>query len=256
MNRRLSLRRAVVQAVRFAAAAWRRAPVGLVLTTMGLLIPALIGRAQLGMGEAVAIFVAQFVALLVGWTLLLRATVRANEGPLGGLAGDAVRVLASNLLCSLFLSLIVVILGLVLVGMAGATGLAPGEDMTMAVASSLSGTGWKNFVVLALLIAALLLLISLWARLLPAGPASVADRRVVSLGLLGRTRGWGLKPVAGAVVVLLPIVLLSAALFASNARGGWIDWLWAGVLGLIQMPLLAGYAAALWRAATPEGDHP
>lgn len=256
MSRSLSLRRAVVQAVRFAASAWRRAPVGLALMTAGLLVPALVGRAEIGVGEAVLILTAQVLALLVGWTLMLRAAVRDIEGPFGGLLGDALRVLASNLLSGLFLSLILLIVGLVLLGIAGASGLAPGEDLQMAAAASLSVSGWQGFVILALEIAALLLLLSLWARLLPAGPATVADRRVVSLAMLGRTRGWGLKPAIGALVVLLPTVLATGALFAMEAHGGWIDWVWAGVCGLIQTPLLAGYATALWRDATPEGDRP
>jgi len=221
------------------------------LLLLGLLVPNIIGDAVLPMGAAIPLLIGQLAALLVGWTGLVRAA--QGQTGLAGLGLDSIRVLGASVLNSLFLALIAMILGLVLIGTAGATGLAAGDDLNMVVQSAAVIGGWKAFVLLALEVAALLLMLTLTARLLPAGPASVAERRVISLAVLGWTRGSGVKPAVGLVGVLLPSILLALSALLVPSSGDWIDWIWAGVLAFIQFPLLAAFATSLWRVVRPEG---
>ena len=247
----VSLGSSLMEAGQLVARAWRTAPIACGLLTVAMLVPTLVGAREVPIWAALPLVLAQMAALFVGWTLLLR-TAQQRPG-FAGIGADALRVLGSGLLCGLFLTLIIMVLGLVLLGVAGATGLAEGDDLTMATQAVVADGGWKTFVLLALGIAAVLLVLTLSARLMVAGPATVASGRVVSLASLGFTRGSGLKPAAGLLVALAPTLLLAlSALLVPNV-GGWIDWVWAGVLGFVQMPLLAGYATGLWRTSLPVG---
>jgi len=248
----VSLRSSLAEAGQAALRAWRLAPLSCGLLTAAMLIPTLVGSQPISIGLAAPLALGQAAAIIVGWTLLLRFA--QDRSGLAGSATDAVKILASILLSSLFLSLIVVVLGVVLLGVAGATGLAEGEDLAMATQAVVVDGGWKTFVLLVLEIAAVLLVLTLSARLMAAGPATVASGRIVSLAALGFTRGSGLRPAAGLLAALAPTILLAASALLLPWTGGWIDWVWAGVLGFIQAPLLAGYATGLWRAASREGE--
>ncbi len=251
MSGHLGLRQLLATVPSRAVQTVRRGPIACGLLLLGLLVPNFVGDAVLLMGAAIPLLIGQLAALLVGWTGLLRAA-QGRTG-VAGVGLDSIRVLSASTLNSLFLALIAMILGLVLIGTAGATGLGAGDDLTMVVQSAAVIGGWKAFVLLALEVAALLLMLTLTARLLPAGPASVAERRVISLAVLGWTRGSGLKPAVGLAVVLLPSILLALnALLVPNSDG-WIDWIWAGVLAFMQFPLLAAFSTALWHVVRPEG---
>lgn len=246
----LSLKSTLSEAFRFAATAWRRAPIDCGLMTAAMVMPILVGVVALPALAVLALTGVQAALILVGWTGLLRAGQ--------GLAGrtpvkDVLRLLGSSLLNGLFLALILIVVGIVLLGVAGATGLAQGDDLTMAAQASITDGGWKTFVLLTLEIAALLLILTLSARLMAAGPATIAEQRVVSLGALGVTRGSGLKPAAGLIAALAPLILLGLSALITPIGLQWIDWVWAGVLGFIQAPLLAGFATGLWRAAQVQG---
>lgn len=247
----LSLRSSLAEAGRFAVRSWRTATVACVLLTVAMLVPTLVGERAVSVWVGLPLALGQALAILVGWTALLRAA----QGRLdrGGIGGDSVRVLGASLLNTLFLALIVIVLGIVLLGVAGATGLADGDDLTMMAQAVAADGGWKTYILLALEIAALLLVLTLSARLMAAGPATVANGRVVSLAVLGFTRGSGVKPAAGLIAVLAPTILLALSALVLPQVSGWIDWVWAGVLGFIQMPLLAGYATGLWRSSRPVG---
>jgi hypothetical protein len=208
---------------------------------LALLFPVVLAGGVPDLWVALPLVVVQVAAMLLGWTGLLRAA----QGRLGlaGIGADALRVLASGLLNSLFLALVIIVLAIVLLGIAGATGLAPGDDLTMAAQ-----------VLLTVEIAAALLILTLAARLLVAGPATVAQNRVISLAALGWTRGSGLRPAAGLVAVLLPYMLLALSVLMMSSASIWVDVVWALVLGFIQAPLLAGYATGLWRTSlAPKG---
>lgn len=252
MAGRLSLRASLSESVRFATRAWRSAPVGCGLAFLAFLVPTLVGDRAVPLDLAIPLALAQLALFVVGWTGLLRAA-QGRQG-FARIASDALTVLASALLNCLFLSLIGIVLGIVLLGVAGATGLSSGEDLTMAAQASVAVGGWQTLVLLALEIAAALLLLTLSARLLPAGPATVSQGRVVSLASLGWTRGTGLKPAFGLMLALVPSGVLVITALWSYQAGPWIDWLWSGVLGFVQFPLLAGYATGLWQSVRPEGD--
>lgn len=254
MSAKVSLRRAVVDAFAFCARAWRRAPIGCGLVMLSLLVPTLVGERPLALWAALPLAVAQALSALAGWTSVLRAAVGSTPDPAAA-GRDAARLLGSISLNTLFLALIVMILGLVLLGVAGATGLAPGQDLTMAAAASVAQSGWRTFVLLALEIASVLLVLTLYARLSVAGPATLSEQRVVSLQAMSLTRGSGLKPALGLVAILAPLWLLALSGLLAPVEAGWIDWVWAGVLAFIQTPLLAGYSVGLWRAAS-FGDRP
>jgi hypothetical protein len=183
MAGRLSLRHSLMEAGRFALTAWRAAPVACGLMILALLFPVVLAGGVPDLWVALPLVVVQVAAMLLGWTGLLRAA----QGRLGlaGIGPDALRVLASGLLNSLFLALVIIVLAIVLLGIAGATGLAPGDDLTMAAQAAVSTGGWKTLVLLTVEIAAALLILTLAARLLVAGPATVAQNRVISLAALG-----------------------------------------------------------------------
>ena len=249
MSGKVSLRSALGEAAAFSAQAWRRAPIGCGLILLSLLVPTFVGERAVSLWLALPLALAQAVAALAGWTSVLRAAMASPSDPAAA-GRDAARLLGSVSLNALFLCLIVVILGLVLLGVAGATGLAPGEDLAMATAASVTQSGWRTFVLLALEIASVLLLLTLFARLSVAGPATLSEQRVVSLQALGLTRGSGMKPALGLVTVLTPLWLLALSGLLAPVEAAWIDWVWAGVLAFIQAPLLAGYSVGLWRSAT------
>lgn len=250
MAGRVNLRAALGEAFGFAGEAWRRAPIGCALIALALLVPTFVGERMISVWAALPLALAQAVAALIGWTSLLRAAMDAPADP-AARGRDAGRLLGSIFLNCLFLCLIVMVLGLVLLGVAGATGLAEGDDLSMMTAASVAQSGWRTFVLLTLEIAAVLLLLTLAGRLMPAGPATIAEQRVMSLRVFSWTRGSGLKPALGLLVALLPLWALTASLFVLPVDGAWIDWVWAGVLAFIQAPMLAGYSVGLWRGVRP-----
>jgi len=245
MTTRVSVRTSLIEAGRFARTAWRSAPLACGLLMLALLVPVFLGNRVPGLWLALPLVVGQVAALAAGWTGLLRAA--QGQSGFARLGGDALRILGSILLNSLFLALIVIVLGIVLLGTAGATGLEAGDDLAMATQAAVSGGGWKTLVLLTVAVAALLLVLTLSARLMAAGPATVAEKRVISLAALGWTRGAGVRPAVGLIVVLLPYELLILSVLLRPQAGAWVDWIWAAVLAFVQFPLLAGYATGLWR---------
>ena len=250
MAGKVDLKAALAEAFGFAGAAWRRAPIGCVLIALALLAPTLVGERPVSVWAALPLALGQALAALAGWTSLLRAAMDAPADP-AARGRDAARVLGSILLNGLFLCLIVMVLGLVILGIAGATGLSEGDDLSMAAYAAAVGSGWETFVLLAINIAAVLLVLTLSARLLLAGPGTIAEQRVVSLQALSWPRGSGLKPALGLVVTLAPLWGLTLAALLAPFDAAWIDWLWAGVLAFIQAPMLAGYSVGLWRSVRP-----
>ena len=247
MGGKLSLGAALGEAFGFAAMAWRRAPIGCLLVMVALLVPTVIGERAVLALVALPLALMQAGAALFGWTSILRAAMQAPRDP-AAQGRDAARLLGSIFLNSLFLCLIVMVLGLVILGVAGATGLPDGEDLSMATYVAAAEGGWETYVLLAIQIAALILVLSLSARLLAAGPGTLSEQRVVSLQALTWTRGSGLKPALGLVAVLAPTWVLALSALLLPFEADWIDWVWAGVLAVIQAPLLAGYSVGLWRA--------
>ena len=253
----ISLRRVLPDSLLGAVAAMTGAPFGGLLIALALAAPALIGEQALGVGVAMLILVAQLLAVLVGLAALIRAALGRPAGSLGVRVGkDEGRLAGSMALSGLFLCLVLLVLGLVLLAVAGATGFGPGADFTVVAEASVAQSGWRMWVLLALEIATVMIVLSLWARLLPSGPATVASGQVVSLAAVKWTRGSGLRPMAGLIVMLLPLAGLIAWGLLGAPDAAWTDWIWAAVLGGVQAPLLVGYATALFRAAAPEGYAP
>ncbi|MBN8552987.1 MAG: hypothetical protein J0L52_08860 [Caulobacterales bacterium] len=248
----LSLRHSLIEAGCFTLKAWRIAPLACGLMTLAFLFPVFLSARTLSLEMALPLIAAQAGLALIGWTGLLRAA--QGRAGLGEIGLDALRVMASGLLNGLFLVLVGMVLTIVLLGIAGATGLAPGDDLTMATQAVVSSGGWKTLVLLVVEIAAAMLVLSLSARLLVSGPATIVEGRVVSLAALGWTRGSGLRPAAGLVTALLPYIVLAVSALLIPSGAAWIDVAWAFVLGFIQMPLLAGYATGLWRTSFAPKD--
>lgn len=253
MAQTLSLRWIVPESFRLALRAVRGAPLGAGLIALALAAPGLIGEGPVGLATALLVLLVQLAALTVGGTGLTRAALGRTSRLGVRLGGDEARFLASHLLCGLFLLLVILILGLVLIAVAGATGFGPGEDFTITTQAAAQG-GWRMWVLLALEIAGVMILLTAWARLLPAGPATVASGRVVSLAVVKWTRGGGLKPMAGLILMLAPMALLVVWGLTVAPERPWVDVAWAVVLGGVQAPLLIGYGTALFRAAAPQGE--
>ena len=253
----LSLRRVAPDSVRNAVASMTGAPLGGLLIAAALAAPALAGGRTVGLALALLVVAAQLAAIVVGLAALTRAALGRPARPLGVRVGlDEARLAGSMALSGLFLALVLLVLGLVPMAVAGATGFGPGGDFTVVPGTSLEQAGWRIWVLLALEIATVMIVLSLFARLLPAGPATLASGHVVSLAAVKWTRGSGLKPMAGLILMLAPLVALIAWGLLGAPDATWTDWVWAAVLGGVQAPLLVGYATALFRAAAPQGYAP
>lgn len=254
MSSPLSLRQALPDALRLAVTAVRRAPAAAVLIALSMLVPTLLAERTIGLGVALLIMVAQLAAGVVGIAGLTRAALGRTAPPVGlRLDRDEARLLASIALSGLFLVLVALVLGLVLLAVAGATGFGGGADFAVVAQASATQPGWRMWVVLALEIATVMVLLSLWARVLPAGPATLATGQVVSLAALKWTRGSGLRPMAGLMVMLAPSFALVSWALLGAPEADWVDGVWALVLAGVQAPLLVGYATAMFRQTAPEG---
>lgn len=196
----------------------------------------------------------QGLALLMAWGALTRIGLassldearRLGLGPAGLQfnAGEG-RILAALLLILVFLAILLTVLGLTLLGVAGASDLDADAIRARDWAQAGQPVQLALVAVVALLVVAVPLLFAV--RLSLFAQASLGRRQVVSLNTLGIAEGsfWPLLFLLA--VASLPKLVL-AALGAAGLLGGAVAQIaWTLVLILIQAPFAAGALGDAYR---------
>lgn len=136
------------------------------------------------------------------------------------------------------------VLALILAGAFGAVGL---EQADLAGAAALPA--WKTVLLWGLTLGSVLILAVLGARLALAGPATAAEGKVASLGVLrlsrGRGRGFGL--LFALLFAAAPLIGLGVWAVVDMTEAVWKDVVWALVLAFVQAPLTAGTLTSAYR---------
>lgn len=175
-------------------------------------------------------------------------------GPLGlQMRLPEARLLGALLLCLLFLSMIVSILGLVVLAIFGMAEL----NVQAIQARNWAGVGepWKLGVLAVLAIGAVAIPLLLIVRLSLFAPATLGRRQMVSLNSMGIAYGSFWPLLAGLILTALPKIALLAMLANGLLTGvvGQIVCI-VGLVGL-QLPLTFGFLGAAYRQLeywTPE----
>lgn len=184
--------------------------------------------------------------------------LRLGLGPTGLQFGrPELRLLGAALLCTLFLTLILCVVALVLLATFGIAGL-DAEAIRLRNWAAV-GPAWKLGLLALMTVGTLCAVVVLAARLALFIPATMARRHMVSLQSIALSRGVVGPLAVGLILTAAPSAVLLVATGAGwiAGAGAWIAW--AAVLNLIQGPLTLGYLGAAYRRLEPlsplEGAH-
>lgn len=261
MTRRFRLGAALGAAVAFAPKAWLNAWGSLGLLTAVLAAPAFLtslpAQAWLHAAWAVALVIAGVMAEGALYRVALAPgldAARKHGLGLGGVqfAMDEVHLLAAGGLVALFVALVVGVALLVVAFVMQGTGLADAHWGDALGIWRMAREGDARAVPVVAVAAVLALMIApLIIRLAPYKAATVGRGRVVSLDAMGLTAGAFWSFAAGLVLVSLPALLLSGwrpeALGFGPTGAKAVALVRAGVLGLVQVPLAAGFLSAAYK---------
>jgi hypothetical protein len=260
MKRSLPLAASLRAAAAFVPRVLVQAPGVLVLFFVVLALPAY--GAGLGLGDQ-TMLVAAILALLVGLSAqgaLYRLGVSPNLesaralgfGPLGLQFGAAeLRLLAAEVLVGLFLGVVLIALGVILAFAAGALGVAFDEAEGLAAHDP-----WRVQALAGLGLVALWVFLQLSIRLSLYKAATVARRRVVSVGALGLSEHNFWRLLCGMVVTLLPTIALAVWRSGTPAQGAWAGIASAAVVAFVQTPLSIGFLSEAYKRLEYWRDHP
>ncbi len=172
-------------------------------------------------------------------------------GPAGfQLRRAELRLLGAGLLCAIFLAMVVSILVLVLLAVFGLSELDP--VAIRAGDASAVGPLWK-LVVMALVAAGVVVLpIMLATRLSLFAPATVAQGRMVSLLVMGISRGSVWPLFLGLAACALPTVILIALVVAAGLGPAPATSVVTAFTVLIQVPLTLVLLAVAYRHLDPD----
>ena len=196
----------------------------------------------------------QALATLIAWGALARvgltsslAEARAmGLGPAGlQLGGGEGRILAAALLNAVFLAILLTVVGLTLLGVAGASDLD--ADAIAARDWSRAGPPLQLALIGAVAFIALAIPLLFAVRLSLFAQASLGRRRVISLNTLGIAEGsfWPLLLlllIAGLPKIVLAILSAQGVLTGAGAQVAWVL-----VLALVQAPFAAGALGSAYR---------
>lgn len=175
-----------------------------------------------------------------------RAARALGLGPLGFQFGwPEPRLVGAALLCLIFLSMIVAMLGLVVLAIAG------GAELDVAAIQARDwgavGPAWKLVVLIVISLGALLIPLLLVVRLSLFVPATLGRRQMVSLNSMGIAYGSFWQILGGLLVTAAPLVVL-LSLAAAGVPGGVLGHtvLIAGLVA-IQLPLTLGFLGTAYR---------
>jgi hypothetical protein len=155
------------------------------------------------------------------------------------------RLVGAALLCLLFLTMILSILGLVVLAIFGMAELnvqaIQARDWTAV------GAPWKLGVLTVLAVGAVAIPLLLTVRLSLFAPATLGRRQMVSLNSMGIAYGSFWQILAGLIVTALPKLVLLVLIGAGVLTGAVGQVVWTlGLVGL-QLPLTLGFLGAAYR---------
>ena len=249
-GRRLNLRAALGRTLRALPLLWSGAPGALALCAAVWLLP-VVWPVEGWMRWAWALAAAASAVVAVG--ALARLSIRDDIaqaralglGPLGLQARPPeARLVGAALLCLLFLSMIVSILGLVVLAIFGMAEL--NVQAIQARDWAAVGAPWRLGVLAVLAVGAVAIPLLLIVRLSLFAPATLGRRQMVSLNSMGIAYGSFWPLLAGLIVTALPkislLVLIGTGVLAG--RTGEV----IRVLGLVglQLPLTIGFLGAAY----------
>ena len=167
-------------------------------------------------------------------------------GPLGfQFAWPELRLVGAALLCLIFLSMIIAMLGLVVLAIAGVAEL----DVAAIQARDWAAVGsvWKLAVLVVVSLGALLIPLLLAVRLSLFVPATLGRKQMVSLNSMGIAYGSFWQILGGLIVTAAPLVVL-LSLAAAGALGG-VPGRTVLIVGLLamQLPLTLGFLGTAYR---------
>lgn len=260
MTRRLPLWASLRDALAFAPRAWVQAPLALLLFTAALALP--FYGAALGLGPAAKAIAAPLLLLTgvmaegalyrIGVSKDAKAAKALGLGPLGLQFGKAeLHLIGAAVMVSLFLGVVLLALGLVLVFAVNALHIGFNRQEWISAPQ-----GWRVLTFAGLLAAAGWVLAQLSIRLSLYKPATVARGKMVSVSALGLSEHNFWRLLLGLIVVLLPTIGLAAWRTHTQGAGMWTGAIAAGVTGLIQVPLAAGFLSEAYKRLEYWRNHP
>ncbi|CAL1692354.1 hypothetical protein MMB232_02519 [Brevundimonas subvibrioides] len=179
-------------------------------------------------------------------------------GPLGfQFRGPELRLVGAALLCLIFLSMNVALLGLVVLAIFGVAELDVAAIQTRNWAAV--GPAWKLAILAAVGIGALLIPLLLAVRLSLFVPATLGRRQMVSLNSMGIAYGSFWQILGGLIVTSAPFVgvaVLTTAISPGHPAG---DIVRIAALFALQLPLMLGFLGAAYRQLeywSPEQPRP
>lgn len=250
-GRRLKLQVALGRTLRALPLMWRGAAGALGACALAWLLP-VVWEPTSGLAWlwGLAVFISTVVAVGALTRLSISDTVGEARaiglGPLGLQAKlPEARLVGAALLCLLFLTMILSILGLVVLAIFGMA-----ELNVQAIQSrdwAAVGAPWKLGVLAVLAFGAVAIPLLLTVRLSLFAPATLGRRQMVSLNSMGIAYGSFWQILAGLIVTALPKIVLLALIGAGVLTGavGQVVWV-LGLVGL-QLPLTLGFLGAAYR---------
>lgn len=259
-GRRLKLRVALGRTLRGLPLMWRGAAGVLGLCALVWLTPIIAAPAGWAAWLwGVAAFAISLSAVGALARLSISDTVQEARGlglgPFGLQMGKPeARLVGAALLCLLFLSMIVVILGLVVLAIFGMAELNVQAIQARDWVSV--GAPWKLGVLAVLGVGALVIPLLLIVRLSLFAPATLGRRQMVSLNSMGIAYGSFWSILGGLVVMALPKIALLFMTGNGLLGGTAAHVAWVAVMVGLQLPLTLGFLGAAYRQLEywfPEG---
>lgn len=250
-GRRLKLRVALGRTLRALPLMWRGSAGALGLCAVVWLLPVI----QSPTGWAAWLWaLAAFLTTVTAVGALTRLSISDTVGEARALGLGAfglqmkkpeARLVGAALLCILFLSMILSIIGLVVLAIFGMAEL----DVQAIQSRNWAAVGapWKLGVLAVLAFGAVAIPLLLTVRLSLFAPATLGRRQMVSLNSMGIAYGSFWQILAGLIVTALPKVVLLALIGAGVLTGAVGQAVW--VLGLVglHLPLTLGFLGAAYR---------
>ena len=196
----------------------------------------------------------QALAILIAWGALVRIGITSSLaearamglGPAGlQLGGGEGRILAAALLNGVFLAILLTVVGLTLLGVAGASDL--NSEAIAARDWSQAGPPLQLALVGGVALIAIAIPLLFAVRLSLFAQASLGRRRVISLNTLGIAEGSFWPLLALLLIAGLPKIILMALSAQGVLAGASAQAAWAAVLALVQAPFAAGALGSAYR---------
>jgi hypothetical protein len=260
MTRSLPLGASLRAAVAFVPKAWVQAPGALVLLAAVLAFPCWGAKLALGPWTTPAAIAFALVVYLAAEGALYRLGVAGDAkaaralglGPLGLQLGAAeLRLLASQILVGLFLSVVLGALCVVLafVAMALEVGFSPQEWLG-------APEGWRSVTFAGFILLAFWVMLQLGVRLSLCKAATVARRRIVSVSALGLSEHNFWRLLSGSLVAGLPTLALLVWRAYGGGAGVLTGWVLAVAFAFVQAPLIIGFVCEAYKRLEYWRSHP